>query len=213
MDTDCLIDRLAEDMAPVGRHARAGLLALGLAGGGIVTLAMVVAALGIRPDLRVAMHGFSFWMKGGYTISLGVAAAFALARLARPEPVLLARFRPVALPFLGLALVGVAELASTPRADWLALWLGGTWRICPWLVLALSAPMFAGLLWSFRHLAPTRLRAAGAAAGLTAGAWAAALYCLHCPETSALFVLTWYTLGILLATGAGALLGPSLLRW
>lgn len=87
------------------------------------------------------------------------------------------------------------------------------WKICPWLLLILAAPIFIGLLWSFRRLAPTRLRAAGAAAGFAAGAWAATLYCLHCPEVSAIFVLTWYTLGMLLAAGVGALLGPRVLRW
>jgi len=80
-------------------------------------------------------------------------------------------------------------------------------------VLALSMPIFIGLLWSFRRLAPTRLRAAGAAAGLAAGAWAATLYCLHCPEVSAIFVLTWYSLGIGLAAALGALIGPYFLRW
>ena len=59
----------------------------------------------------------------------------------------------------------------------------------------------------------TRLRAAGGAAGLAAGAWAATIYCLHCPETSAIFVLTWYSVGIMLAAGAGAVLGPRLMRW
>jgi hypothetical protein len=93
------------------------------------------------------------------------------------------------------------------------MWLGKSWIFCPWLVLLLAAPIFVGLLWSFRRLAPTRLRAAGAVAGLAAGAWAATVYCLHCPEVSALFVLTWYSLGIALAAGAGALLGPRLLRW
>ena len=53
-------------------------------------------------------------------------------------------------------------------------------------------------------MAPTRLNAAGGAAGFAAGAWAATLYCLHCPEVSALFVLTWYTLGVELAAAIGA---------
>ena len=52
-----------------------------------------------------------------------------------------------------------------------------------------------------------------AAAGLLAGAFAAAVYCLHCPETSAIFVLIWYSLGILATSLLGALLGPRLLRW
>ena len=104
-------------------------------------------------------------------------------------------------------------MAHVAPGDWLKMWLGRSWKLCPWLVLMLAGPIFIGLLWSFRKLAPTRLRAAGAAAGFAAGAWAATLYCLHCPEVSAIFVLTWYTLGIALATGAGALIGPRFLRW
>ena len=56
-------------------------------------------------------------------------------------------------------------------------------------------------------------KACKAAAGLAAGAFAATVYCMHCPEVSAIFVLTWYSLGILLAASLGALLGPRLLRW
>jgi hypothetical protein len=109
--------------------------------------------------------------------------------------------------------VCVFELIHTPSSEWLAMWLGQSWSMCPWLVFGFAMPIFIGLLWSFRRLAPTRLRAAGAAAGLAAGAFAATVYCLHCPEVSAIFVLTWYTLGILLAASFGALVGPRLLRW
>jgi hypothetical protein len=152
-------------------------------------------------------------MKWAYTISLGAAAIGVVAQLARPEPVSLRAFWPVTVPFLLLAAVAIAEMAHVPPGEWFAMWLGRSWTKCPWLVLMLAAPIFIGLLWSFRRLAPTRLRATGAAAGLAAGAWAATLYCLHCPEVSALFVLTWYTLGIGLAAAIGALVGPRLLRW
>lgn len=213
MKTDALIDRLAADVRPVPLHGRARRLGLGLLVGGVVTLILVAFGLGFRPDLGVAMHGFAFWMKWTYTVSLGIGAVVMTARLARPEPVRLARFWPVAIPFALLAMVGAIEMAHVPAGDWLAMWLGHTWKKCPWLVLLLSAPIFVGLLWSFRRLAPTRLRAAGAAAGFAAGSWAATLYCLHCPEVSAIFVLTWYTLGIGLAAGVGALLGPRFLSW
>jgi hypothetical protein len=119
----------------------------------------------------------------------------------------------LAVPVLLLAGIGIGELVDTPSRDWLAMWLGGSWKVCPWLVLTLAMPIFVGLLWSFRRMAPTRLRAAGAAAGLAAGAWAATIYCLHCPEVSAIFVLTWYSLGIVLAAAVGALIGPKLMRW
>ena len=110
-------------------------------------------------------------------------------------------------------MIGGAEMAQAPRSQWLAMWLGHSWKVCSTLVFVLSVPIFAGLLWSFRRLAPTRLRLAGATAGLAAGGWAAMLYCLHCPEVSAIFVLTWYTLGIGMACALVALLGPRLLRW
>jgi len=213
MKTDHLIEQLVRDVRPVPRRSRTLRVAAGIAAGGIVTLVVVALALGIRPDLHIAMRGFPFWMKWAYTVSLGIGAMAVTARLARPEPVRLARFWPIALPFLLLAILGVIELARAPMQHWPAMWLSKTWKVCPLLVLGLSAPIFIGLLWSFRRLAPTRLRLAGAAAGLTSGAWAAALYCLHCPEVSAIFVLTWYTLGILLAAALGALIGPRLLRW
>lgn len=213
MNTDLLIDRLGRDLAPVPSGERRRRLVTGIIVGGAVTLTLVALVMGVRSDLAAAMHGFAFWMKWIYTASLGVCAFLLTARLARPEPVRLWRFWPAATPVALLAVMAAAELAGTPRRDWLTMWLGATWRICPWLVLLLSVPIFAGLLWSFRRLAPTRLRAAGAAAGLTAGTWAATLYCLHCPEVSAVFVLTWYTLGILLSAGLGAVLGPRVLRW
>jgi hypothetical protein len=96
---------------------------------------------------------------------------------------------------------------------WLALLLGKSWLVCPLRILALAAPIFVALLWSFRRLAPTDLRSAGAAAGLLSGAMAAVIYCLSCPETSAIFLLAWYNLGIGLAGALGALLGPKFLRW
>ena len=213
MNTDELISSLSADVPRVPHHALAKRIAGGVVVGSVVAALVVAMTLGIRPDLGAAMQGFPFWMKWAYSISLGAAALFVVSRLARPTRASLRGLWWISAPVLLLAGIGIGELAQTPTQEWLALWLGGSWNVCPFYVLALAVPIFAGLLWSFRRLAPTRLRAAGAAAGLAAGAWAATIYCLHCPEASALFVLTWYTLGILLATGIGALLGPRFLRW
>jgi hypothetical protein len=213
MNTDDLIRSLGTDVPPVRRGALRRRIVGGLVGGGLVTLLLISIGLGFRPDLWIAMHGFAFWMKWSYTLSLSLVAIAVTARLARPDPAPLRLLWLLAIPILLLAGLGIGELAKTPARDWLAMWLGGSWKVCPWLVLTLSMPIFIGLLWSFRRLAPTRLRATGAAAGLAAGASAATLYCLHCGEVSALFVLTWYSLGIVLAAGFGALVGPRFLRW
>ena len=213
MQTEELIQSLAKDARAVSRHAVGGRIALGILAGGAIALVLIGTILGIRPDLDTAIHGFSFWMKWGYAASLGIGAVGVTISLARPDGTRLRRSWLLTVPVLLLAGIGIAELAQTPPGDWLAMWLGHSWRSCPWLILLLALPIFIGLLWSFRRLAPTRLRTAGAGAGFTAGAWSATLYCLHCPEVSAVFVLTWYSLGIALAAAIGAVVGPRLLRW
>lgn len=213
MTTQQLIETLSMDVPRVAPRAFAQRMGVGVAAGCFLTTVLVTATLGVRPDLRLAMHGFSLWMKWAYTISLAIGAGYTVAQLARPTAGSLRGLWVLVIPVLVLMGIGIVELARTPPAGWLAMWLGRSWMICPWMVFGLAAPIFVGLLWSFRKFAPTRLRAAGASAGLAAGAWAAAIYCLHCPEVSAMFVLTWYSLGIIASAGAGALLGPRLMHW
>ncbi|CAM8672443.1 DUF1109 domain-containing protein [Sphingobium sp.] len=213
MQTEDLIRALASDARPVPRHAVECRVGIGLASGGIVTLAAIAAALGFRPDLGVAMQAFPFWMKWAYTLSLGIGAIAATLHLARPDAARAPRLWLLALPFGLLLAAAVSELIRTPVDGWQRLWLGHSWTRCSMLVASLSVPLFVGLLWAFRRLAPTRLRLAGAMAGLASGACSATLYGLHCPEASATFVLTWYTLGMVLATLSGALIGPRFLRW
>jgi hypothetical protein len=213
MNTQQLIDSLSTDVPRVTRYALAQRVGIGIASGGLMTLALVIVALGIRPDLQASMHDISFWTKCAYTITLGIGASCAVTRLGRPIPGSLRGLWPLTVPALILSAIAVGELIRIPSDEWPALWLGQSWIICPCLILTLAAPIFVGLLWTFRKLAPIRLRAAGAVTGLTAGTWAATLYCLHCRESAAVFVLTWYSLGILLAAAIGAVLGPRLLRW
>jgi hypothetical protein len=213
MNTDRLIEQLAVAVRPVGRRELGRRIAAGVGVGVLGSVALLAATLGIRPDLGDAIRGGVFWMKWGYTISLSLVAIGATARLARPEPSALRRLWLLAVPVLLLAALGIVELSSTAPSTWLPLWLGHSWKQCPWRILALAAPIYLGLTWSFQRLAPTRLRVAGAACGLAAGTFGATVYGLFCPEVSAVLVLTWYSLGILLAALAGALLGPRLLRW
>jgi len=114
---------------------------------------------------------------------------------------------------LAMAAIGAASLWAAPPGTRLAVLLGGSWSSCPWIVLALSLPALAATLHAMRGLAPTRPRAAGAAAGLLAGSIGAIGYALHCPEAALAFVATWYTAGIALAGALGAALGPRVLRW
>jgi hypothetical protein len=104
-------------------------------------------------------------------------------------------------------------LSMTAPNDRAHIWLGTTWRTCLLAIILPSLPVFAGVLWAFRRLAATNLRLAGLLAGLTAGSAAATVYALYCPETTATFLISWYSLGILAAGLIGLLAGPRLLRW
>lgn len=213
MQTDDLIRSLAGDVAPIAPHALQQRIAVGIAGGAVVTLILILLGLGVRPDLTDALHGFSFWMKALYTATIAVGAILATVHLARPDAMRGKSSLWLLLPVAALSAIAANQLLHVPQSERLALWLGQSWRMCSALVLLYSVPIFAGLLWAFRRMAPTRLRSAGAAAGLASGACAATIYSLHCPEVSAAFVLTWYSLGIGLAAALGAILGPRLLRW
>jgi hypothetical protein len=71
----------------------------------------------------------------------------------------------------------------------------------------------AAVLYALRRGAPTHPAIAGAVGGLLSAGIAATLYASHCPDDSPLFLAAWYTIGIVLMTGIGALIGSRLLRW
>jgi len=115
--------------------------------------------------------------------------------------------------FGALAVLAAAELLISPAGLRLDELMGDSWRACPFLIMVIAAPVFAAAIWALRGMAPTRLRLAGASAGLLAGGVGATVYGLHCQEMSAAFVVTWYSLGVAGCVAVGALLGPRLLRW
>jgi len=213
METDDLILRLSAQVTPIDATLVTRRLTLALAIGVAATLALMWVWQGLNPDLAGAMTHHPFWMKVGYCVALGAAAVVSASRLARPDGEAFSIVLTFAAPIVIVAAISAVELALTPSSQWLAMWLGHSWSACPWRVLALSGPIFLSLLWAFRAFAPTQLRLAGAMAGVSAGGLGSMVYALHCPETSAVFLLTWYSLGIALAAGIGALLGPRLLRW
>ena len=212
MRTTDLIELLARDVRTtppgiVNRRLLAGLLA-----GGLATLAVVALGLRCQPLLAAAQQPW-FWMKAAYTGLLTLAGAVIVRRLSVPGAKVGAA--PLAAGLVILAMLGLATgqiLAAAP-AERMALWLGHTWKVCSPLILLLAIPVYACLVPAIRGLAPIRPAQTGAAAGFAAGALAATLYGLHCPEQAAAFVASWYTLGIAAATALGAIGGRRLLRW
>lgn len=215
MKTDDLIAMLASGpdvaaAAPPGTHWRAA----GTVGAGLLaSLALMAMLLGVRPNLEQLVLLPDFWIKVGFVVCLCLAAWQVSRRLCVPGASTRALPLLIAMPLLLMWTLGAIILNEAPPEQRAELFWGATWRSCPLLIALLSLPLLAAVLRLMRQLAPTRLRLAGAAAGFAAGAMAALVYCLHCPELAASFVGFWYVLGMLVPTAIGAALGPKVLAW
>lgn len=208
-----LIDRLCAELQPVERGAVVRRLAIGVGAGVLVSAVVMLLMLGPRPDMASASATMMFWMKAAYTLALALLGFWAVERVARPAAAAGRRLAWIIVPVAAIAMLALARLALAPPAMRGPMLLGHSANVCPWLIVLLSIPPFAGLAWAMRGLAPTRLRLAGAVAGLAAGGAGSFVYAVHCTESAAAFLAVWYTLGVLVAGLAGALLGPLVLRW
>jgi hypothetical protein len=213
MNTDQLIAALSNGVEPVDPGAARRNLALAAAAGFVAGLPLLLALLGINPSLATAALLPMFWVKLAFVAGLAAAGGLTVLRLSRPGAALGTPALALATPVLAMGALAVAALALAQADQWLALLLGSSWTVCPWRIAILSMPSFVLILWAVKGLAPTRLRLAGAGAGMLSGAIGALVYLLYCPEMAPPFLLVWYTLGMLLPAVVGALVGPRVLRW
>jgi hypothetical protein len=174
---------------------------------------LMLGLLNIRADLATAALLPAFWLKVGFVASLAAAALFAVLRLSRPGASLEHVAGLLAAPVVVMWGLAAFILFDSDPQQRPALFWGATWKSCPLLIAMLSVPLFAGVMWAMRGLAPTHTRLAGFAAGLLSGTTAALVYCLHCPEMAVPFIGFWYLLGMLVPAIVGTLLSERLLRW
>lgn len=213
MKTDDLVAMLATGSGAVQPNPAARRYATALAGGALGAALLMAVLLGPRHDFAVAVRLPMFWIKLAFVASFAAASLLAALRLSRPGLKLAWVPGALAAPVLAIWLLAAAVLVRAEAPQRAVLFFGETWNSCPFLIAMLSAPAFVAVIWAMQGLAPTRLRLAGAAAGLLAGAVGTLVYSFHCPELAPPFIGFWYLLGMLIPTGVGALLGPRLLRW
>ncbi|SDS60116.1 NrsF family protein [Bradyrhizobium canariense] len=212
METDQLIRTLAADNAqraqPVG-----SVLALTLLAAAPVSIAIFLAILGVRPDVRTAMHNPFFDLKFVVTLALAISAITVSLHLSRPE----ASLRGWALLLLipaGILVAGIGgEMMLPQRLPMMTRLVGHNSRVCMTAIPLISLPLLAGALVGLRHGAPTRPALAGAIAGMLSAGLAATLYASHCTDDSPLFVATWYSIATALVAAVGAFAGSRVLRF
>ncbi len=213
MTTNDLIARLTGELKPVSRTAVIQRVATGLGIGLAGSTVLMLALLGLRPDLSTAATTMPFWVKFAYTLALAIAGAWAVKRMAHPLGSIRVNLALMAGAIAVIGFLAFAQLAMTPRDQYMDMIRGQTIKVCAFNIVMLSLPLLIGALWVLRGLAPTRLTVAGTAAGLASGAISAFVYAFHCNESTMPFIAIWYTLGVLCTGLIGAIVGRFALRW
>jgi len=178
-----------------------------------VSIALFMSILGMRPDVRTAMHNPFFDLKFVVTMALAIAAIIISLHLARPEASLRGWAWLLLIP-VGLVLLGIAaEMMMPHQRPWLTRLIGNNAPACVSAIPLFSLPLLAAALLALRRGATARPALAGAVAGLLSAGLGATLYASHCTDDSPLFVATWYPLAIAMVTAVGAIAGRKMLRY
>lgn len=213
MKTDDLVALLSANLEPVDRNAVVRTLHVAIAAAAIAAVGIVLAGLGLRPDLTTTRALIYLTIKLAFAIGIvGLAMAY-LMRLARPGGERRMSLFLIAVPFLIVVILASISLGFAPPAHWDRMIVGDEWLECLLSIPVIAIVPFAASIWAVRRAAPTNLVRAGAFAGLVAGGVSAMAYALHCTDDSLPFIAVWYGGTIVLCTLAGATLGPRLLRW
>lgn len=213
MKTDDLISMLAKNEPAPDLAALTRTLVALVAGGVLLSFLLVYFLLRLNPALGTVVASLWFWVRFAFVASLAGLSWWTLRRLGKPGVAGRVRWWPLLLPFIALGLLASMLLMQAPPETRIAMLMGTTWRVCSMLIALVSLPLFVAAFLIVRHFAPVRLRFTGAVLGLFAGAMAALVYTLHCPELSPTFLVVWYSLGMLISAAVGAALGERLLRW
>lgn len=212
-DTRVMIRNLAHDagMKPSGAFSFDTALLLGAASSfiaALLVLILMLAMLGIHPDLVTTLGSAPFRHKVSSMLTVACAGLLLVRYVGRPGtrgPALIA-----VLPGLTLLIIGaISDASGLPVIGRSAI----SAPICLAAIVCLSLLPLAITLYVLKMGVPTRPAVAGAAAGVLAGTIGATVYSLVCKNDGGMFIAVWYSLAILIVVGLGAIVGRRVLAW
>lgn len=206
MKTDHLITLLAQDVAthiPDSRSALMQSLPVGM----LMTIAVFLAVLGIRPDIATAVQATGVKLTFGGL--LAVTAGYGAMALVRPDSPGARHALPV-----GIAVLFLCGVMFIDRS-WAESAAGAPVSILKCLVAVPLLAMFplAAFLVALRRGAVASPALAGGLAGFASAGLAILAYGLNCNEDSPLFIMMWYGLAAAITAAAGAIAGRRTLVW
>ena len=212
MKTSDLVNALAADNwtpPPIWDRKATWLMRSGM----IISVMIFFVYLGVRPDFFTAIFDPHVVFKFIFTGSMILIAARFASSLLRPGQSHSSHLWWMALPLLTLAFGALAQMLTSPADYWLSGLVGRYPNACLKNIPILASAPFICLMIISRNGAPTSPSLAGLWIGALSGALGASLYALHCPDDSALFVATWYSLAIMITSVIGMIIGARVLKW
>lgn len=183
------------------------------ASGAVLTLLLVSAAVGLRPDILQGPFDPVFLLASGSFLMLGIAASVAVIGMSRPHvgnehggwiwAAAMASLLPVAA--LVVSLFGPARSFEATFAEHGAdCLIAGT---------GFGLIVGTGLTFWLRRGAPTSAPMAGLLTGIAAGSFGIFSFSLHCVYNDIVHIGLWHSLVVAISAVAGRLLVPLIVRW
>lgn len=202
-----LIDSLVADLAPVAPMRTAPVIGQ-TAAATLAAVAVIAGLAGLRSQVTPL-----FLLSTGLFLMLGMAAAFTVIAMARPQvgsdrsgwawAAAMAGLLPASTLVMALFHTASAWDASDPRTGVLCLGMG---------VMAGLASAAVLVAW-LRRGAPTSPERAGLVTGVAAGSLGMAAFALHCPNDDIYHIGLWHSAAVVVAALLGRALVPRMIRW
>lgn len=213
---EALMDRLAVNVRPVqpldDRPTMMVVATLLL-----VTATLMMVWLGLRADLMAGQPHPMFLLRSGTLAVLGIVSAAAVVSQAHPgvgrnRQSWSQGWKVAAAMALLFPLSGAVMAFDQPEHAMAMVRAASGWE-CLRMSLLTASLCALPMLWHLRRGAPVAPERAGLLVGLSAGSLGALAYNLHCPFNSMVYTGLWYGVAVSVATVAGRLIVPRLIRW
>lgn len=206
------IDSLVAELEPVRpMRPSAGIVRAGLAAA--ATLAVLVATVGLRPDIMQGELHTTHLLSCGLIAVLAVASTYAVIDMARPQ---MGQNRTgwiwaTAMAGLLPATALVTSALQYGRTGNVAM-DGDGWA-CMVMGVALGVFTATALTLWLRRGAPSRPALAGWLTGLASGSVGMFVFSLYCPHNDIGHIGLWHGLSVGFSALLGRMLVPRLIRW
>jgi hypothetical protein len=198
-----------EERAAPGKAIMALTLVAGTCAAALPVLAVVVLVLARSPALE---SGFDSTMAVTLATWLTLAAGALWVLVELTQPGASRGTWKFLLPAPILLGGGIAvEFARTPGNALAGRISSGNPGACFTMIFLFALPILSSIFYVLRSVCVTSPRGAGAAAGLTAGSLAAAIYLWRCVENSLVSVAIWHGLAIVAVAIVSTYLGEKYL--